>query len=53
MVADGDERDAGRAGSDEADKGVGVVDGGSVEQIGHRFCKCSDCQENNFSWYSS
>lgn len=35
MVADGDERDAGRAEADETEKSVGIVDGGGVEQQGH------------------
>ena len=53
MIADGEERDARRAGSDKVNEGLGIMDGGGVEQIGYRFCKSADRHENSFSWYPS
>lgn len=53
MVADGEERDAGRAVPDEAEEGFYVVDGGGVEQIGNSLGECSRRHENHLPRYSA
>lgn len=53
MVADGDERNAGRALPHEAEEGFEVVSGGGVEQIGHGLGECSHRRDNHLPRYSA
>nr|GMD24869.1 hypothetical protein Iba_chr08cCG4680 [Ipomoea batatas] len=50
VIADGDERDAGRTRADEAKEGVGVVDSCGVDQIGHGLGKAAHGGDYHLSW---
>lgn len=53
MIADGDERNAGRAVPDEAEEGFEVVNSCGVEQIGHSLGECSHRRDNHLPRYSA
>lgn len=53
MIANGDEWDTAGSGADEAEEGVGVVNGGGVENRRHRFGEGAHHRNHKFSGNAS